>query len=31
MKNLIDKITEEYKKDLLVRMSHHSTAIEEIL
>ncbi|MDY5306583.1 Fic family protein [Fusobacterium gastrosuis] len=28
MKNLIDKITEEYKKDLLVRMSHHSTAIE---
>lgn len=27
-KNIIEKMTEEYKNDLLVRMAHHSTAIE---
>ncbi|MGK4198884.1 hypothetical protein AB0X42_05900 [Fusobacterium sp. HC1336] len=26
--NIKDKITDEYIKDLLVRMAHHSTAIE---
>ena len=27
-KNIIELMTEEYKNDLLVRMAHHSTAIE---
>ena len=28
MENIVERMTDEYKDDLLVRMAHHSTAIE---